>query len=59
MKPVKNQKSQRKLTLDKTTLRVLSEVELVNLAGGIITFQCGATEGMRCLITAQDPCVTG
>jgi hypothetical protein len=49
----------RKLTLDKTTLRKLGQIELRDVAGGIITFQCGATEGIRCLVTAQDPCLNG
>src|SRR5260221_2279309 len=59
MKAVKIQKSQRKLTLNKATLRLLGEVELINIAGGIITFECGATQGQRCLNTAQDPCNNG
>lgn len=53
---MKNQRSWRKLTLEKTTLRELGQFDLNRIAGGIITFVCGATEGQRCLLTDQDPC---
>jgi hypothetical protein len=53
---MKNQRSLRKLALEKTTLRKLGQIDLNQIAGGIITFVCGATEGQRCLLTDQDPC---
>jgi hypothetical protein len=52
MKSSKIQKSQRKLTLEKTTLRTLDAVQLSQVAGGEETWRACPRE----LNTVQDPC---
>jgi hypothetical protein len=57
MKSVKN--SRGKLTLNKTTLRTLSAIELSEVAGGDILNSVFVRFCVRTINTQQDPCNNG
>jgi hypothetical protein len=54
-KSFKNRNSQRKLMLEKTTLRTLDALDLSQVAGGEETFRACPRE----INTVQDPCHNG
>jgi hypothetical protein len=56
MKPSKNSSSKTKLTLQKTTLRMLSAMHLSEVAGGDILNSVQVRFCVRTINTAQDPC---
>ena len=57
MKALKNSRS--KLTLNKTTLRTLSAIELSEVAGGDILNSVQVRFCVRTINTQQDPCNNG
>ncbi len=59
MKPLKKSGSKTKLTLQKTTLRTLSAMQLSDVAGGDILNSVQVRFCVRTINTAQDPCNNG